>query len=305
MPFEAKTDEVRNDLVSAIQSLIRRAPAPNNEAYSPWIYHIQALSEITANRFNVNFSIGGLLQETAERYRKAVEREKEQRVEQRYKDKLGEKEAEVMQATAALQATKQEVRANEAKQEAAGETAAAQAVALQQEKRRNVQLAAELANERGRRAGVATGAQTEPAPNRSVSTNTEPVVATIKTYAEAATQAASLGRRTKGEVWEKGKGKGKENQPPMTHRAPTNQARTVVLHAAPTKFKPGQIRRWIEEDNHRGVQVQGIRWLTQEHRRVGKLASSLVIYLKEKIDLNHRLRIGRRLFRITEYDWSR
>jgi len=84
------------------------------------------------------------------------------------------------------------------------------------------------------------------------------------------------------------------------------QARAVVLHAAPTKYKPGQMRRWIEEDNKgTGAQILGIRWLTQEHRRVGKLASSLVIYMKESIDLNQGLRMGRKLFRTTGYDWDR
>jgi len=175
---------------------------------------------------------------------------------------------------------------------------AAQAEALQQADRRNRQLAEELANERVRKSGVAAGTQTRPVLSRSVSTNTEPAVSTTKTYAEVATQATLKGR-------EKGKGKGKENEPLTTHTAPTRQARSVVLHAVPTKYRPGQIRRWIEEDNHRGVEVQGIRWLTQEHRRIGKLAYSLVIHLKEKIDLNHRLRIGRRHFRITEYDWNR
>jgi len=43
----------------------------------------------------------------------------------------------------------------------------------------------------------------------------------------------------------------------------------------------------------------------EEPRRVGKLASSLVIYMKEKLDLSHGLHIGRKLFRTTEYDWDR
>jgi len=47
-----------------------------------------------------------------------------------------------------------------------------------------------------------------------------------------------------------------------------------------------QMRRWIEED-YKGTEAQivGIRWLTQEHRRAGKLASSLAIYMKDKMDL--------------------
>jgi len=47
------------------------------------------------------------------------------------------------------------------------------------------------------------------------------------------------------------------------------QARVVVLHAAPTKYKSNQMGRWIEEDNANS-QTIGICWLTQEHRRVGK-----------------------------------
>ena len=35
------------------------------------------------------------------------------------------------------------------------------------------------------------------------------------------------------------------------------QARTVVLHTAPTKFRPGQVRWWIEEDNHQGFRCRG------------------------------------------------
>jgi len=53
------------------------------------------------------------------------------------------------------------------------------------------------------------------------------------------------------------------------------------------------------EDNQRGVHVPGIRWLTQEHRRAGKMTPSLVLYLKDTIDLNHGVRIRRRIFRIT------
>ena len=101
----------------------------------------------------------------------------------------------------------------------------------------------------------------------------------------------------------KGKGKGKEKQAPLGI-SPT-QGRAVVLHAAPTKYKVGQMRRWIGEDNKGKAQVMGIRWLIQENRREGKQASSLVIYLKERIDLNIGLRMGRKFFRITEYDCDR
>ena len=47
----------------------------------------------------------------------------------------------------------------------------------------------------------------------------------------------------------------------------------------------------------------GIRWLTKEHKP-GKLASSLVIYIKSRVGIGG-LRMGRKLFRTTRYDWDR
>lgn len=64
------------------------------------------------------------------------------------------------------------------------------------------------------------------------------------------------------------------------------------------------MRRWIEEDNRGNVPILGIRWLLKEGRRAGKLAS-LVIYLKNEVDINHGARMGRRIFRITRHDWER
>jgi len=86
---------------------------------------------------------------------------------------------------------------------------------------------------------------------------------------------------------------------------PKTQARAVVLHAAPTKYKPGQIRRWIKGDNQGKVRILGIRWLLQEPMRIGKLASLLVIYLGEKVNISQGIRIGRKIFRTREYDWGR
>ncbi|KAF8426118.1 hypothetical protein BGX38DRAFT_1279077 [Terfezia claveryi] len=145
----------------------------------------------------------------------------------------------------------------------------------------------------------------------SVSTNTDHPPAF--TYAEAATGSVKKqvvksrekiapppeSQKGKAPPETRGKGKGRLSPPPTL-------AKTMVLHAAPTKFKPGQMRRWIEEDNKStGVQILGIRWLTQEHRRAGKMASSLVIYMKERINIDQGLRMGRRFFRTTVYDWSR
>ena len=74
------------------------------------------------------------------------------------------------------------------------------------------------------------------------------------------------------------------------------------MHAAPLKYKPGTMRRWIEEDN-KGVRILGIRWLLREDRR-GQVVSPLVIYMQDLMEVT-KLRMGRRLFRTTCYDWDR
>ena len=82
------------------------------------------------------------------------------------------------------------------------------------------------------------------------------------------------------------------NATPVSHHRRPTQLQAVVLHGAPTKYKPGQMRRWIEEDNQGSIKFLGTRWLLPEDRRTGKLASSLVIYLKDKIDINRGIRMG-------------
>ena len=130
------------------------------------------------------------------------------------------------------------------------------------------------------------------------------VINTKRSYAEVAKR--------------KGKGKGKEKGPTTPPSAgsvvttappsrppsppPTAKARAVVMHAAPLHYKPGTMRRWIEEDN-KGVEIMGIRWLTREHWP-GKVASSLVIYMRSAMEIG-RLRMGRKLFHTTRYDWGR
>ena len=52
-------------------------------------------------------------------------------------------------------------------------------------------------------------------------------------------------------------------------------------------------------------QTLGVLWLLQENKRVGKMASSLVIYMKGEFDFSQGLRMGKRVFRTTEYDWNR
>jgi len=46
------------------------------------------------------------------------------------------------------------------------------------------------------------------------------------------------------------------------------------MHGAPLHYKPGTMRRWTEEDN-KGVEIKGIRWLLKE-LAPGKTASSLL-----------------------------
>ncbi|KAF8440577.1 hypothetical protein BGX38DRAFT_1273040 [Terfezia claveryi] len=105
----------------------------------------------------------------------------------------------------------------------------------------------------------------------------------------------------------KGKGPAKATSPsnlPQKNPTPSIRARAVVIHAAPTKYKLGLMRRWIEDDNE-GIRILDIRWLLPEDRRVAKLASSLVIYMAKEADPTRGLRIGKRLFRTTAYDLKR
>jgi len=94
----------------------------------------------------------------------------------------------------------------------------------------------------------------------------------------------------------------KGQKPPRGDRGAPPTTRALIMHAAPLKYKPGTMRRWIEEDN-RGVKILGIRWLLREDQR-GQVASSLVIYMRDPIEAT-KLRMGGRLFRTTCYDWDR
>jgi len=63
--------------------------------------------------------------------------------------------------------------------------------------------------------------------------------------------------------------------PPRGDRRASPTTRALVMHAALLKYKPGTMRRWIEEDN-RGVKILGIRWLLREDRS-GHVAGILVL----------------------------
>jgi len=162
----------------------------------------------------------------------------------------------------------------------------------------------------------------------SVSTQTP--TAPARTYAAAAVQATPPTRRQEHQATPPKHRKSQERerraqqgarQPPTTPKTPIrppgrarpppaapatkgspSATRALVMHAAPLKYMPGTMRRWIEEDN-KGVKILGIRWLLKEDRRE-QVASSLVIYLKDPVE-STRLRMGRRLFRTTVYDWDR
>ncbi|RPB29674.1 hypothetical protein L211DRAFT_33486 [Terfezia boudieri ATCC MYA-4762] len=95
----------------------------------------------------------------------------------------------------------------------------------------------------------------------SVSTNTDPPQ--TRTYAEAATNTTSPSPRQPRKE-DKGKAPAKATPPPTTpprtkQNPPSIRIQAVVLHAAPTKYKPGLMRRWIEGDK-KTAQIQGIRW---------------------------------------------
>jgi len=133
-------------------------------------------------------------------------------------------------------------------------------------------------------AEAATQSTTQkPVPYNSGCTNTEPAAATQppkrmrkQPHRRHPRRDGQKGETGRGRGRGRGKGKEKENEAPATHRADTNHSPACGTN---------EIQVWSDASMDRGrqptgVQVPGIRWLTQEHRRVGKLASSLVIYLK-------------------------
>ena len=175
-------------------------------------------------------------------------------------------------------------------------------------------------------------------PTANTQTTIKPVpVSKGKPYAEAAVRAATTSAVHKSDKWKgnakvevvpeksadvAGQGRPALSQPPTSstwykgkekrkaqpsRSLPLTRAatRVIVIHASPTKFKPGQMRRWIEEDNIGDVQIVGIRCLLPEHRRAAKLASSVVIYVYQSIMVERGLWMGRSIFRTKLYDWGR
>lgn len=90
---------------------------------------------------------------------------------------------------------------------------------------------------------------------------------------EQSKQAAAY-RNPRNSWWQDSTGKGKGKSPsPRQHlsavppkspgietKAPTTQTRAIVVHATPTKYNPGQMRCWIE-NNKRRAQILGRLWL--------------------------------------------
>jgi len=56
---------------------------------------------------------------------------------------------------------------------------------------------------------------------------------------------------------------------PLSPPPPTKRTRAIVLHAALTRYKPGQMRRWIEEYNRGGVSVIKSREFGGWYERTG------------------------------------
>jgi len=80
-------------------------------------------------------------------------------------------------------------------------------------------------------------------------------------------------------------------------------AQSVVIHGVPTHRKIGKIWGWLQEDN-RGVEITGVRWLVKEEARQGKTSSSLVVHLNSRKE-EARLWMGRRWYQTAKYDWDR
>ena len=91
--------------------------------------------------------------------------------------------------------------------------------------------------------------------------------------------------------------------PPQDPTNPQIPQFAVVLHAVPTKYKLGEVQRWLEEDN-RFLSIAGSRWLLTENRRAGKPHPSAVLYLQDPT-IATSLRLGKKSLRTTTYDWKR
>ena len=65
----------------------------------------------------------------------------------------------------------------------------------------------------------------------------------------------------------------------------------------------GKMWGWLQEDNE-SVKITGVRWLVIDEARKGKTRPSLVVHLNSCKTVT-LLRMGRRVYRTTRYDWNR
>ncbi|RPB22195.1 hypothetical protein L211DRAFT_339505, partial [Terfezia boudieri ATCC MYA-4762] len=87
---------------------------------------------------------------------------------------------------------------------------------------------------------------------------------------------------------------GLESGYPSINGVVNNTSTSRKPTCGPTKYKPGLMS-----------QILVIRWLVQVHRRVEKLATSLVNYIAQEIDIKHGLHMHKKFFHTIEYDWDR
>ena len=79
-------------------------------------------------------------------------------------------------------------------------------------------------------------------------------------------------------------------------------AKAIVVHGVPTDWRIGGVASGLERITGR---VIGVRWLLGLERRVGKTASSVVIYLDKEVFLGAEAKItlaGKR-FSMVPYRW--
>ena len=81
------------------------------------------------------------------------------------------------------------------------------------------------------------------------------------------------------------------------------RAQAVIMHGVSPRYRLGILRRWLEEGND-GIEIMGARWLLPREKRLGKTLSSLVVYTRSTENVVG-LRMGKRLFSTTVYDWDR
>jgi len=115
-----------------------------------------------------------------------------------------------------------------------------------------------------------------------IGTTPAPPPPPARKYAEAAVPASAPPLARKSRLPLAPAHRPARRQPPPSPagaQQPQPAVRAVVLHAAPTNRKAGEMGRRLEEDNKGLKVVAGVCWLLQEGRRLGKAASSLVICL--------------------------